>query len=86
MDPNALIADVIASGAITRTQATDYYEWRRKGGYAVRVELHPATDAWMSGDRYGTVESLGRVYMIVRCDRSGRLRRIRPADLAGTVG
>lgn len=29
------------------------YECKAQPG--VRVELHPATDAWMQGDRFGTV-------------------------------
>ena len=28
-----------------------------------RVELHPATDRWMRGDRFGTVSKLGRRYV-----------------------
>ena len=38
-----------------------------------RVEIHPARDAWMQGDRYGTVEYVGRTVVKVRMDRSGRL-------------
>ncbi len=38
-----------------------------------RVELHPATDAWMQGDRFGTVSSVGRKYVRVTMDRSGRV-------------
>lgn len=43
-----------------------------------RVELHPGTDAWMAGDRVGTVESAGRKYVRVAMDRSGRTRRVSP--------
>ena len=32
------------------------------------VELHPATDAWMRGDRYGIVLSIGRKYIHLRMD------------------
>ena len=46
-----------------------------------RVELHPATDAWMSGDRFGTVEKMGRALIHVRMDRSGRLRTIHPSNI-----
>lgn len=49
-----------------------------------RVELHPATDAWMRGDRYGTVERVGRKYLSVRMDRSGALLMLRPMDVAET--
>lgn len=41
-----------------------------------RVELHPATDAWMSGDRYGKIVAIGPKYCRVRMDRSGRLLKI----------
>ena len=44
-----------------------------------RVELHPATDAWMRGDRFGTVERIGKRhphYVFVRMDRSGLVRRV----------
>jgi hypothetical protein len=40
-----------------------------------RVQTHPATDAWMQGDRYGTIEHIFRNGKIaVRMDRSDRLR------------
>lgn len=45
-----------------------------------RVQLHPGTDAWMSGDRYGTVVKCGRKYATVEMDRSGKNRRV-PYDL-----
>ena len=43
-----------------------------------RVQLHPATDAWMRGDRYGVIVKLGRKYVHVRMDRSGKTRKITP--------
>lgn len=46
-----------------------------------RVELHPRLDAWMMGDRFGTVQKIGRKYVHVLMDRSGRVRRIAPEDL-----
>lgn len=59
-------------------------------GYAVkvgdRVELHPATDAWMSGDRFGVVERLGNDVAFVRMDRSGRVRRVSSANIGSIVG
>jgi hypothetical protein len=48
-----------------------------------RVELHPGTDAWISGDRYGTVEKIGSKYLHVRMDRSGRLLKVTPAGIYG---
>jgi hypothetical protein len=50
-----------------------------------RVELHPATDAWMSGDRYGEVTKIGRFYLYVRMDRSKLLRRLTPDKIYGKV-
>jgi hypothetical protein len=48
-----------------------------------RVQLHPATDAWMAGDRYGTVAygSKHATHVLVHCDRSDRIRRMRPQDI-----
>lgn len=46
-----------------------------------RVQAHPATDTWMRGDRYGTVERVGRLYIRVRMDRSGHLKRFTPDNL-----
>ena len=40
-----------------------------------RVELHPATDAWMMGDRFGNVTHIGRKLVHVKMDRSGLVRR-----------
>lgn len=59
-------------------------------GYAVkvgdRVELHPATDAWASGDRFGTVERLGNGAAFVRMDRSGKVRRVSSVNIGSIVG
>jgi hypothetical protein len=44
-----------------------------------RVELSPGLDAWMRGDRFGTVEKLGKLFIYVRMDRSGKLRKLHPA-------
>lgn len=46
-----------------------------------RVQLHPATDAWMRGDTHGTIERLGRTFVHVRMDRSGRLRKTHPRNI-----
>ena len=43
-----------------------------------RVEIHPATDAWMMGDRYGEVIKIGRKYLHVKMDRSNKVRRLTP--------
>ena len=50
-----------------------------------RVELHPATDAWMMGDRYGEVVCIGYMYVHVKMDRSGKIRRVVPENILGKV-
>lgn len=48
----------------------------------VRIELHPATDLWMRGARFGTVRKIGRKFLMVEMDalRRGPIR-IRPEDI-----
>ena len=62
-----------------------------------RVALHPATDEWMQGDRYGEIVGMGnkreyrnhetgehswaRPYR-VRLDVSGRIRRFHPDNVS----
>ncbi len=46
-----------------------------------RVELHPGTDDWMRGDRYGEIVRTGRrrsgeLFAVVKLDKSRRHRRI----------
>lgn len=50
-----------------------------------RVELHPATDAWMMGDRYGEVVKIGRFYLHIKMDRSGKVRKVVPENMTGKV-
>lgn len=53
-----------------------------------RVELHPATDLWMRGARFGTVEGVGRSFITTRlCTILGTtLRaRLRPSDIGDIV-
>ena len=38
-----------------------------------RVELHPATDAWMMGDRYGTIVKVNKFNVSIKMDKSGRI-------------
>ena len=56
-----------------------------------RVQLHPACDEWMQGDRYGAVVSVKRtrtgqrkLRIVVKLDVSGRVRSF-PEDLVLTV-
>lgn len=46
-----------------------------------RVQLHPATDAWMMGDMYGTVIKVGRLLLHVRMDRSDKVRKVHPTNI-----
>jgi len=46
-----------------------------------RVQLHPATDTWMRGDRYGEVVKIGRLYIHVKLDKSDHVLRFRPDNL-----
>jgi hypothetical protein len=48
-----------------------------------RVQAHPATDAWMMGDRFGEIVVIGSKLVHVRMDRSGRLLKFRPENLIG---
>jgi hypothetical protein len=50
-----------------------------------RVELHPATDAWMMGDRYGVVQKVGTTRVQVKLDRSGRERFVHFENIASVV-
>ncbi len=45
-----------------------------------RVELHPALDLWMMGDRCGEVVSLGALIR-VRLDASKRVVRLDPNNI-----
>ena len=43
----------------------------------VRIQLHPATDHWMRGERFGHVIALlSRNYVRVKLDVSGRTIRL----------
>jgi hypothetical protein len=42
----------------------------------MRVMFAPHTDAWMRGDRYGTVVLVGRRLIHVHMDRSQRVLRV----------
>lgn len=46
-----------------------------------RVELHPAHDAWMAGDRYADVVRVGKSIVFVKSDKSGRVRWMFPESL-----
>jgi hypothetical protein len=46
-----------------------------------RVELHPETDLWMRGNRFGMVEVIGKRYVHVRMDRSGGIYSTTPRHI-----
>jgi len=48
----------------------------------MRVQLHPALDRWMMGDRYGEVVKITRTHVHVALDRSGQTLRFLPMHLA----
>jgi hypothetical protein len=63
---------------MTNYDATFTVEHFAKGD---RVELHPGLDRWMMGDRFGTVERLGRLFVYVRMDRSGKTIKFHPSSI-----
>jgi hypothetical protein len=46
-----------------------------------RVELHPATNLWFRGARYGTVRGIGRKLVKVHVDKLDRVVGFPPASL-----
>lgn len=79
MDPNSAFLDWLHNGhhAVTaRQSAANYNNHIAHGGFTVRAELHPASDAWMQGDRFGEVLKLGYKFATVKMDRSGQIRRV----------
>jgi hypothetical protein len=46
-----------------------------------RVQMRPATDAFMMGDRYGNVVKIGQKLVHVKMDRSGKIRKVSPGNL-----
>lgn len=84
MDPNTALATILEPSAPTagRAQARrDLNSWLARGGFGPRVESHPATDAWIMGDRYGTVVKIGAAYVHVKMDRSRRVRKFHFRDV-----
>ena len=47
----------------------------------MRVELHPGTDLWMRGARYGNVTKIGRKVLHVKLDKLPRAIRVCPANI-----
>jgi hypothetical protein len=55
---------------------------RVQGGSRYRVALAPHTDLFMRGARYGTLERVGRKWLHVRLDATGRIVRLSPSALS----
>jgi len=75
MDPNVTLQLFIDNdpGA-----ASNLNRWFDKGGFAPRIEIHPGMDAWMQGDRFGSVVRVGHKHLHVKMDRSGRILKVAP--------
>lgn len=46
-----------------------------------RVELHPGTDQWMMGDRFGNVVRVKDGLVHVKMDRSGKTLKCKPEHI-----
>ena len=59
-----------------------------KEGYRIgeRVEISPAYDSWMRGDRYGEVAKITTKAVTVKLDKSGKMLRVnRPSGIYGRI-
>jgi hypothetical protein len=50
-----------------------------------RVQLHPATDRWMMGDRYGEVVKVGKVLVHVKLDKSRKIAKLHPSNVVEII-
>jgi hypothetical protein len=50
-----------------------------------RVELHPATDLWMRGERYGEITGIGTKYARIKLDKSEKTVSITPRNVYSKV-
>jgi hypothetical protein len=81
-----------ASAVVLGSERDEAFDWlvayRREASPRVgqRVELHPATDHWMRGDRYGVVTGVREDATVdVALDKSRRIIRFRPEDILRVV-
>ena len=58
---------------MTQLTKEQWAEILRQYLLGTRVELHPATDAWMMGDRYGTIVKVNKFNVSIKMDKSGRI-------------
>jgi len=50
-----------------------------------RIELHPATDWWMRGAKYGNVIAIGRKLIRVKLDKHPRPVKVAPRNIITIV-
>lgn len=76
--------------------ATDILDCGQDFRIGMRAELHPATDAWMRGDRYGEIVAVSkrvRTFLdprdprnghtfTIKMDKSGRKLRVSEGNIA----
>jgi hypothetical protein len=48
---------------------------------ADNIELHPSTDEWMAGDRFGMVSKIGVKYVYCLMDRSDKTVKMLPKNV-----
>ena len=80
MDPIAVFNSWKSNGN-DKVAAKTYNAWIAKDGFPARVQLHPATDLWMRGARYGEVVKLGTKYAHIKLDATGKIVHISPDNL-----
>ena len=70
-------------GAQVKANAAAQTKRLATGAFLVgqRVQMHPATDAFMMGDRYGQVVKIGKSKIHVEMDRSRKTRLVLPRNL-----
>lgn len=83
------IADVFNKNPVRplRQQRDISADWIKTYQLGQRVQISPAYDAWMRGDRYGEVVKLGSKALHIKLDKSGRILRVnRPSGIYETIG
>lgn len=50
-----------------------------------RVEMHPGTDQWMMGARFGTVRRVGKQTLRVKLDRMKRTLTVGPRHIGDII-
>lgn len=50
-----------------------------------RVEMHPATDLWAMGARYGQIIRIGRQRLVVKLDKLNHTVRVSPENICDII-